>query len=69
MRIVGCETGDTYNVWASNGQYKGIWQMGSSERAKYGHGNNVWAQTKAAYAYFLDSGWGPWLNYEPPGCS
>lgn len=68
MKIVKCETGGTYWPWVSNGQYLGIFQMGSSERAKYGHGNNVWAQAKAAYHYFLDAGWGPWLNYQPPGC-
>lgn len=68
MRIVKCETGGTYVPWAINGQYHGIWQMGSHERATYGDGNNVWAQTKAAYHYFRDAGFGPWLNYEPPGC-
>lgn len=68
MRIVKCETGGIYSVWASNGQYFGIFQMGSSERARFGHGNNVWAQAKAAYAYFKVAGFGPWLNYEPPGC-
>jgi len=69
MRIVKCETGGTYTPWSANGQYLGIFQMGSSERARYGHGNNVWAQAKAAYAYYRDAGgFGPWLNYEPPGC-
>ena len=68
MRIVRCETGGTYSPWASNGQYLGIFQMGSSERARYGHGNNVWAQAKAAYAYYKVAGFGPWLNYEPAGC-
>ena len=42
--------------------------MGSQERATYGDGNNVWAQAKAAFAYFRVAGFGPWLNYEPPGC-
>jgi hypothetical protein len=68
MRIVKCETGGTYTPWSANGQHLGIFQMGSHERATYGHGNNVWAQAKAAYAYFRDAGFGPWLNYEPPGC-
>jgi len=68
MRIVKCETGGTYTPWSANGQYLGIFQMGSRERRVYGHGNNVWAQARAAYAYFRDAGFGPWLNYEPPGC-
>ena len=68
MRIVKCETGGSYTPWSSNGQYQGIFQMGSQERATYGDGNNVWAQAKAAFAYFRVAGFGPWLNYEPPGC-
>ena len=68
MRIVGCETGGSYTPWSANGQYHGIFQMGSHERAVYGDGNNVWAQAKAAYAYFRVAGFGPWLNYEPSGC-
>ena len=68
MQIVKCETGGTYVPWASNGQYHGIFQMGSHERATYGDGNNVWAQAKAAHKYFMDAGFGPWLNYEPRGC-
>jgi hypothetical protein len=69
MRIVKCETGGSYAPWSANGQYLGIFQMGSSERATYGHGNNVWAQARAAYQYFKAAGsFAPWLNYEPPGC-
>ena len=69
MRIVKCETGGTYSTLSANGQYHGIFQMGSHERATFGDGNNVWAQAKAAYHYFLAAhGFGPWLNYEPPGC-
>jgi hypothetical protein len=62
MKVAYCETGGSYSPWAQNGQYLGIFQMGSHERATYGHGNNVWAQAKAAYAYFVDSGkdWSPW---------
>jgi hypothetical protein len=68
MQIVKCETGGTYTPWSANGQYLGIFQMGSQERRTYGHGNNVWAQARAAYAYYRVAGFGPWLNYEPPGC-
>lgn len=66
MRVVGCETGRTYSVWAKNGQYLGLFQMGNGERRRWGHGNNVWAQAKAAYAYFefsyhsLGYKWHPW---------
>jgi hypothetical protein len=69
MKIVNCETGGSYSPWASNGQYLGMFQMGSYARSRYGHGNSVWAQAKAAYAYFKDAGFSPWLNYEPPGCA
>lgn len=69
MQIVKCETGGTYSPWSANGQYLGIFQMGSHERATFGHGNNVWAQSKAAYDYYTAAkGFSPWLNYEPAGC-
>ena len=68
MVIVNCETGGTYSPWASNGQYQGMFQMGSYARAKYGQGNNVWAQAKAAYRMFRAQGWSGWLCCEPPGC-
>lgn len=68
MVIVNCETGGTYSPWASNGQYLGMFQMGSSARATYGHGNNVWAQAKAAYLMFKVRGFEPWLCCEPRGC-
>ena len=68
MQIVNCETGGTYDPRSSNGQYLGIFQMGSNERATFGHGNDVWTQARAAYRYYLKAGFGPWLNYEPTGC-
>ena len=34
MKIVKCETGGSYAPWSSNGQYLGIFQMGS-QRASY----------------------------------
>lgn len=62
MAVARCETGGTYDPRASNGQYLGIFQMGSSERAQYGHGPSWLVQAAAAYQYFIDSGrnWGPW---------
>lgn len=60
LRVARCESG--MSVWARNGQYLGLFQMGSSERRIYGHGNNAWAQSRAAYRYFVASGrdWSPW---------
>lgn len=60
--IAGCETGNTYSVWARNGQYLGLFQMGSNERKIYGHDWNAWTQSKAAHKYYVDSGrdWSPW---------
>ncbi|HEY1248824.1 MAG TPA: hypothetical protein VGE97_07555 [Nitrososphaera sp.] len=62
MSVVRCETGGTYSIWARNGQYLGIFQMGSNERATYGHGNTAWQQAISAYRYFAASNysWGPW---------
>lgn len=62
-RVAGCETGQTYNVWAGykKHDYWGIFQMGSYARAKYGHGWNPWIQARAAYHYYRDAhGWSPW---------
>jgi len=60
LAVARCESGLT--VWARNGQYLGLFQMGSSERRIYGHGNDPWAQSRAAYRYFVASGrdWSPW---------
>lgn len=58
LNIVYCESG--FNVKASNGQYLGMFQMGSNERARFGHANNAWVQTNAAYKYFRLSHWTPW---------
>lgn len=62
IHVSSCETGGTFSVWARNGQYHGIFQMGSNERATYGDGNDAWAQAKAAYRYFIAAGrsWSPW---------
>jgi hypothetical protein len=60
LRVASCESGRGVN--ASNGQYLGMFQMGSYARARYGHGYTPLVQAKAAYAYFVDSGrdWSPW---------
>lgn len=50
-----------FSVYARNGQYLGIFQMGSNERARFGGSSfDAWDQVRAAYAYFSVSGWTPW---------
>lgn len=60
LRVARCESG--YNVYARNGQYLGLFQMGSNERRIFGHGSTPLAQARAAYRYFVASGkdWSPW---------
>jgi hypothetical protein len=47
---------------AQNGQYLGLFQMGSLARQLFGHGQTARAQAIAAHKYFLYSGrdWSPW---------
>ena len=47
---------------AQNGQYLGLFQMGSDARRLFGHGSTAVAQAEAAHRYFVASGrdWGPW---------
>jgi len=60
LRVARCESG--YSVSAQNGQYLGLFQMGTSERRIFGHGETALAQAQAAYRYFVRSGrdWSPW---------
>lgn len=61
IRVGRCESG--LNVYARNGQYLGIWQMGEWARGRYGHSYTVRGQAQAAYRYFRDNGyswWGAW---------
>jgi hypothetical protein len=60
LRVARCESG--YRTTAQNGQYLGMFQMGTSERRLFGHGPTPLAQARAAYRYFLRSGrdWSPW---------
>lgn len=66
VRVVKCEAGKYwymgYPHFAHNGQYLGMFQMGSWERRIYGHGPDPWKQAFAAYRYFIASGhdWSPW---------
>ena len=60
LAVSRCESG--LRTDAQNGQYLGLFQMGSSERAIYGHGPSALTQAVAAHRYFVASGsdWGPW---------
>jgi len=60
IAVARCESG--LSTTAENGQYLGLFQMGSVARAKYGHGPDAWTQAEAAFRYFADSNfsWGPW---------
>lgn len=60
LRVARCESG--YSVNAQNGQYLGLFQMGTSERRLFGHGASALEQAQAAYRYFVRSGrdWSPW---------
>ena len=60
LQVARCESG--YSVDAQNGQYLGLFQMGTSERRLFGHGDTALEQAQAAYRYFVHAGrdWSPW---------
>jgi len=60
LAVARCESG--LQTTARNGQYLGLFQMGSSERRLFGHGTVAIDQVKAAHRYFVASGrdWSPW---------
>lgn len=60
LRVSQCESG--LSTDAQNGQYRGLFQMGTTERRIFGHGASVEEQAKAAHRYFIASGrdWSPW---------
>lgn len=58
INVAGCES--HFSVYATNGQYLGMFQMGDYARGKYGHSNTPYGQAVAAHKYFMDSGWSPW---------
>lgn len=59
-RVADCETGGTFSVWANNGQYLGLFQMGAWARGRYGHSHHAWGQARAAHKNWLENGWGQW---------
>jgi hypothetical protein len=65
MAVARCESGSYWPDQAPhavNGQYLGMFQMGSFARGTYGHGATALDQARAAYRYFVASGrdWSPW---------
>ena len=60
ISVAWCESRLT--TTAQNGQYLGLFQMGSSERRLFGHGESAHRQALAAHRYFVLSGrdWSPW---------
>jgi len=60
LSVSRCESG--LRTDAQNGQYQGLFQMGSNERRIFGHGPTAIAQARAAHRYFVSSGrdWSPW---------
>jgi hypothetical protein len=60
LAVAWCES--RHSTKAQNGQYLGLFQMGSYERRLFGHGSTARAQAVAAHRYFVRSGrdWSPW---------
>jgi hypothetical protein len=60
LSVAWCES--RHRTTAQNGQYLGLFQMGSYARQLFGHGSTARKQAIAAHRYFVDSGrdWSPW---------
>ena len=60
LEVAWCES--RFDTDARNGQYRGIFQMGSWERRTFGHGSSAPVQARAAERYFIRTGrdWSPW---------
>jgi len=65
VTVAWCE--GTFNPRARNGEYRGTFQMGDGERARWGHGPTIEAQAIAASGYYEydrdvtgGGGFGPW---------
>ena len=60
VAVAWCESRLT--TTAQNGQYLGLFQMGSYARQLFGHGRSARDQAAAAHEYFVRSGrdWSPW---------
>jgi hypothetical protein len=60
LRISWCES--RWLTWEENGQYRGLFQMGSRERQIYGDSATAAGQAAAALRYFRRSGTAPWAS-------
>ena len=60
LAVAWCESG--HQTTARNGQYLGLFQMGSYAREIAGHGDTAYEQARAAYRFFVLAGrdWSPW---------
>jgi hypothetical protein len=60
IAVSWCES--RHSTTAQNGQYLGLFQMGSYERDVFGHGRTAMKQARAAHKYFVltDRDWSPW---------
>jgi hypothetical protein len=59
LAVARCES--RFYVGAWNGQFFGVFQMGSAERARFGGSSlDPWDQVRAAYRYYRLAGWSPW---------
>jgi hypothetical protein len=60
IRVAKCES--SLNIYAVNGQYFGLFQMGINERLTYGNIPTARGEARAAHKYFVASGrdWSPW---------
>jgi hypothetical protein len=61
LNVAWCESRG--QAGARNGQYRGHFQIGSSEWKRFGSGNpyNAYDNSRAAYRYYLAAGsWRPW---------
>ncbi len=60
VAVAWCES--RLETTAQNGQYLGLFQMGSYERSLFGHGRSARDQAVAAHRYFVRTGrdWSPW---------
>jgi len=58
--IAWCES--TYQPWVSNGQYRGLFQMGYTEFATYGDGDifNAQDNIRSAIRLYQSRGFQPW---------
>ena len=65
VRVAQCESG--LQTTARNGQYLGLFQMGTLARQLFGHGDSAEVQAHAALRYFVASGrdWSPWSCQAP----